>query len=129
MGGDGQLNATNYLAGGVPFGPVIVSRNITPDATGLPAGLTYQQFKHVMRTGEDPDHPGRLLQVMPWPAFRHMTDFDIRAIYEYLRAIPHAEGGNALALTSKGKKSAEEAGRALKNKWVFDDFPDFVLAE
>ena len=27
---------------------------------------------------------------MPWPAFQDMTDHDIRAIYEYLSAIPCA---------------------------------------
>ena len=93
-GGDGQINTTNYLAGGVPFGPVIRSRNITPDATGKPAGLTFEQFLHVLRTGEDPDEPDELLQVMPWPVFRNMTDRDIQAIYEYLSTIPHAEPGN-----------------------------------
>jgi hypothetical protein len=25
---------------------------------------------------------------MPWPVYRHMTDRDLRAIYEYLRSIP-----------------------------------------
>jgi hypothetical protein len=29
-----------------------------------------------------------LLQVMPWPAFRLMTEREKTAIYEYLRAIP-----------------------------------------
>jgi hypothetical protein len=31
---------------------------------------------------------GALLQIMPWPTFSHMTDYDIEAIYEYLSAIP-----------------------------------------
>jgi hypothetical protein len=34
------------------------------------------------------DPPGVLLQVMPWPPFGKKTDGDLRAIYEYLRAIP-----------------------------------------
>jgi hypothetical protein len=29
-----------------------------------------------------------LLQVMPWPVFQDLNDRDLRAIYEYLRAIP-----------------------------------------
>jgi hypothetical protein len=33
-----------------------------------------------------------LLQVMPWPAFGKKTDQDLRAIYEYLRAIPSLPG-------------------------------------
>ena len=88
-----QINVEGYLAGGMAFGP-IVSRNITPDEDGLPAGLTFTEFKKVMRTGIDPDneHPGisPFLQVMPWPVFQNMTDRDLRAIYEYLRAIPSA---------------------------------------
>jgi hypothetical protein len=92
-GGDGEINATNYLAGGVDFGFGIVSANITPDGQGRPAGLTLDGFTHVLRTGEDPDHAGQVLQVMPWPIFRNMTDRDIRAIYEYLSSIPHAEPG------------------------------------
>jgi hypothetical protein len=30
---------------------------------------------------------------MPWPIYRNMTDHDLRAIYEYLSAIPCVEGG------------------------------------
>jgi len=29
---------------------------------------------------------------MPWPTFQSMTDHDLRAIYEYLSAIPCIEG-------------------------------------
>jgi hypothetical protein len=88
-----KVNAAIYLAGGRPFaGGLIVSRNITPDAHGLPAGLTFAQFVSLLRTGIDPDnvHPqiSPLLQVMPWPYFRTMSDHDLAAIYEYLRAIP-----------------------------------------
>jgi len=87
-----QFNSANFLAGGVPFGPFI-SDNLTPDANGLPAGLTYHQFKHLIRTGEDPDNPGQLLQVMVWPVLQSMSDHDIRAMYEYLQAIPPAQPG------------------------------------
>lgn len=64
-----KINATNYLAGGEHFGP-FTSANITPDSKGLPAGLTLEQFKQMIRTGFAPDrHPqfGPFLQVMPWP--------------------------------------------------------------
>jgi hypothetical protein len=94
-----KINAERYLAGGTPFGPV-TSRNLTPDAQGRPAGLTFDEFRRVLRTGVDlknlephvPSEDNDLLQVMPWPIFREMIDHDIRAIYEYLRAIPHREG-------------------------------------
>jgi len=82
-----HINEAGYLAGGQHFGP-FVSPNITPDANGLPAGLTWPQFREVIRTGHDPDVAGHLLQVMPWPVYAKMTDRDLRAIYEYLRSIP-----------------------------------------
>lgn len=92
-----QVNAEHYLAGGATFGP-FTSRNLTPDPqSGLPAGLTYRQFVQTIRTGADLKqlHPeiSPRLQVMPWPVYQELTDLDLRAIYEYLRAIPHAEPG------------------------------------
>ncbi len=81
------INSEEYLAGGRLFGP-FKSANLTPDAFGRPAGLTFPQFVEAIRSGRDPDGSGRILQVMPWTAFRHMTDRDLRAIYEYLSAIP-----------------------------------------
>jgi hypothetical protein len=92
LGQPEQINADRYLAGGRPFGP-FVSRNLTPEpGTGLPAGFTLEAFSHVMRTGEDlkNQHPqiSPLLQVMPWPWYKDLTEQELRAIYEYLRAIP-----------------------------------------
>jgi hypothetical protein len=81
------VNGSQYLSGGRQFGP-FTAPNITPDAYGRPAGLTFEEFKQVFRTGKDPDGSGRLLQVMPWPIYGNMTDGDLRAVYEYLRAIP-----------------------------------------
>jgi hypothetical protein len=82
-----QINTRRYLAGGRDFG-VAVSPNITPDDKGKPAGLTLDQFLEVMHTGHDPDQPGRLLQIMPWPLYALKTDRDLKAMYEYLRVIP-----------------------------------------
>jgi hypothetical protein len=84
-----QVNAAVYLGGGASFGP-FVSRNITPDEHGLPAGLTRDQFITAMRTGIDTD--GEILQVMPWPVYGDMTDRDLMAVYEYLRSIPSLNG-------------------------------------
>jgi hypothetical protein len=78
------INAAQFLAGGRQFGP-ITSANITPDENGLPAGLTFEEFEHLLRTGED---EGEILQVMPWNVYGKMTRLDLRAIYEYLSAIP-----------------------------------------
>ena len=88
-----RINAADYMAGGMDFGP-FVSRNITSCANGRPAGLTFAQFVRVMQTGVDlkdgrtgpPNTP--ILQVMPWPVYGNMSRCDLRAIYEFLRAIP-----------------------------------------
>jgi len=89
-----QINTEGYLAGGVEFGP-FVSRNLTPGEHGLPAGMLFRDFKRTIRTGHDlknlHPHISPLLQVMPWPVYRHMTDRDLKAVYEYLRAIPSIE--------------------------------------
>jgi hypothetical protein len=91
LGQPKKVNADHYLAGGQHFGP-FVSRNLTPE-NGLPAGHTFKEFEQILRKGTDFDHPGQLLQVMPWPTFQSLTGRDIRAIYEYLRAIPPATPG------------------------------------
>ena len=87
LGAPKQINVACYLAGGQAFGP-FVSRDITPWEDGKPAGLTFDQFRHVIRTGEDPDNPGQVLHVMPWPVYQGMTDGDLHAIYEFLSSIP-----------------------------------------
>jgi hypothetical protein len=88
LGQPEQINTADYLGGGRPFPGGIVSRNLTPDpVTGLPAGLTLDQFMNVIHTGNDPEG-GDLLQIMPWPTFRNMRDRDLEAIYEYLSAVP-----------------------------------------
>jgi len=114
--GTKEINPKTYLGGGRDFGVLggvagsahIISRNLTPDKTGRPeGGHTFDEFLRIMRTGVDMDHlhptcptgtinpscvpfpfDGDLLQVMPWFAHQGMTDHDLRAIYEYLSAIP-----------------------------------------
>ncbi|MGH8650691.1 MAG: hypothetical protein ACREYE_00280, partial [Gammaproteobacteria bacterium] len=87
-----QINVEGYLAGGTAFGPFI-SRNLTPCEDGEPE-WTFEKFLQIMRTGvdlEDDEHPPGntpLLQVHPWPVLGKMTTCDLRAVYEYLRAIP-----------------------------------------
>lgn len=113
------VNQATYLAGGQDFGqlvpgtPNIISRNLTPDKTGRAAGgRTWPEFRTILKTGVDLDHlhpncssptqkncffmqqpfDGDLLQVMPWPTFQSMTEHEMRAIYEYLSAIPCIAG-------------------------------------
>lgn len=116
-----KINPATYLGGGRDFGtisgppsPHIISRNLTPSTkTGLPEGdHTFEDFLVIIRTGKDFDHlhpncsatitmncfppippfDGDLLQIMPWPNYKELTDHDLRAIYEYLKAIPCVQG-------------------------------------
>jgi hypothetical protein len=95
----GPVNATNYLAGGVPFGP-LTSPNLTPDSSGRPGGMDFTKFANAIQNGADPDHPGQILQIMPWPVYRHMTTTDLAAVYSYLSALPPAQPG---ACTGSGE--------------------------
>jgi hypothetical protein len=117
FGQQAVINPATYFGGGRDFGAIapgaahIISRNLTPDKTGLPVGgHTFAEFVQIMRTGVDLDnlHPAcqgavgptcipapfraDLLQTMPWPGLSHLTDHDLRAIYEYLSAIPCVAG-------------------------------------
>ena len=111
-----KINPAIFLGGGRDFGPFpapssplhIYSRNLTPDSTGMAeGGHSYSDFVQIMRTGIDFDgvHPtcptttqtstcvpypfdGSLLQIMRWPSFQDMTDRELKAIYEYLSAVP-----------------------------------------
>ena len=114
-----KINPATYLGGGRDFGgypaptsPLhIISRNLTPDKTGLPeGGHTFDEFVEIIRTGTDMDHlhptctgapnancvpfpfDGSRLQIMPWPIYGNMTNHDLRAIYEYLSAVPCIAG-------------------------------------
>lgn len=115
-----RSNPGTYLGGGRDFGgfpapnsPLhIISRNLTPDASGKPEGHTLNEFVKIMRTGVDMDqrHPnctgapnssctpfpfdGSKLLIMRWPAFRHMTDRQLTAIYQYLSAVPCIQGAD-----------------------------------
>jgi hypothetical protein len=119
LGQPAVINTATYLGGGVPFGP-FVSRNLTPDSGGRPAGLTLRQFKQVLRTGvdlkgiEQPPVPAPtpILQVMPWPAYRHSTERFIEAIYEYLSAIPCLEGGPGVRRIGASRRVVPQAGRS-----------------
>jgi hypothetical protein len=89
LGQPKQINLDGYLRGGaVVFGvPAPNLRAELGTTPPLPVGRTFRQFVGEMRTGVNPD-TGKLLQVMPWPDFQSMTDQDLRAIYEYLSALP-----------------------------------------
>jgi hypothetical protein len=97
----GPINTTNFMAGGTPFpgrgtpfqGSTLISPNLTPDSSGRPGGMTFEDFKNAMVNGEVSKKPGHILLVMPWPVYRHIYDNDLRAIYAYLSSIPSASPG------------------------------------
>jgi len=129
-----KVNPDVYLGGGNDFGTLdpdgrsahIISRNLTPDKTGRPeGGATFEEFLDHIRNGNDTDHwhptcmdnklgpncvsfpfNGEKLQIMPWPTYAKMTHHDLRAIYEYLRAIPCLEGdpGNPDGANTQGHR-------------------------
>ena len=90
LGQPEQIYQAGYLGGGRPFGP-FTSRNLTPDATGTVAD-GFGTFRQIMRHGFDPDGITPVLQVMPWPIYRNLSENDLKAIYEYLTSIPCVEG-------------------------------------
>jgi hypothetical protein len=117
-------NVKHFLAGGRCFGG-FMARNLTPDDSGRPRGLTEAEFITVMRTGADvscnkqqpplyggipdgvcnlPDPPGAnvfynplVLQTMSWPTYHSLTDGDLKAIYAYLSALTTTTACNTAA--------------------------------
>ena len=125
-GGGSNPNADGWIAGwkdstqDFKIGPFTTRpRNLTPDnTTGLGRFSERQIFNAIrygLRPGETPDvditsttpgqgnfpmHPKYLAVPMPWPAFRHMPDQDLRDIAAYLKRgvkpvtnkVPDSEG-------------------------------------
>ncbi len=61
----------------------VYSSNITPDISGI-GEWSEEQFIRTIRTGKG----GTLDPVMPWIAYRRMTERDLRAVYLALRQVP-----------------------------------------
>jgi len=112
-----KFNQATYLNGGQNFGPAGpgIVQDVTSPLYGLPeGGRDLETFMKIIRTGHDFDqlHPncggnvtdncysapvdGSLLQVMPWPKFRNMTDHQIEAIWTYLSTVPCNAHNDAL---------------------------------
>lgn len=78
-------SAGPLLAGGNRIGRngrQAFSTNITPDASGMPYDA--ETFIEVIRSGKQ----SGLDPIMPWIAFRNLTDHDLRAIHAYLQTMP-----------------------------------------
>lgn len=91
----GQFVMQKYMAGGRKFDMgtfVVTTPNITPDsATGI-GKWTEEMFLEKFKLYRDPasykSNPGKNNSLMPWSMYANMDDFDIKAIYRYLRTIP-----------------------------------------
>lgn len=78
---------------GVPSDPPY-AQNLTPDEeTGLGA-WEQDEFRQVLREGVRPDGTAVDPTKMPWPAFQHLTDEEITALWLYLQSIPAKPYGN-----------------------------------
>lgn len=73
-----------------PWG-ISYASNLTPDEnTGL--GIwTEEMFVQALRTGRHMGRSREILPPMPWPAYAHLTDDDLKSVYVYLRSIPPIE--------------------------------------
>lgn len=70
-----------------PWG-VSFATNLTPDMeTGL--GIyTEESFVAALKTGRHMGAGRPILPPMPWPAYAHLTDDDLKAIYAHLSTLP-----------------------------------------
>lgn len=79
--------SATFTAWSGPWG-ISYTKNLTPDKeTGL-GGWTAQQFVDTIKNGREQGHGRQLLPPMPWPAYRNMSDADLKAIFAYLQTIP-----------------------------------------
>lgn len=81
------------LAGGkIPSGPPDwpLAANLTP--SGEVGKWSETDFINTIRTGVNP--AGKTLdQVMPWFRYRDMTDDDLKALWQYIKAVPAKPAG------------------------------------
>jgi mono/diheme cytochrome c family protein len=70
-----------------PWG-ISYSANLTPDENTGIGSWSEETFVGALRTGRHMGVSRRILPPMPWGAFRHLTDEDLRSIYAYLFTIP-----------------------------------------
>ena len=76
-----------YLAGGNVFtdtGVAVATANLTPDPSGI-GYYTEATFLETIRTGKVKAR--KLNAMMPWYAFRNMTNDDLTSIFAYLRTV------------------------------------------
>lgn len=79
-----------FLAGGNPMKngntPALTPPNLTTDSSSRIFGWSFNNFKNRMRMGKIIPY-----SEMPWNAFKHMTDDELKAIYKYLKSVKPAK--------------------------------------
>jgi mono/diheme cytochrome c family protein len=70
-----------------PWG-ISYAKNLTPDENTGIGSWSEETFMGAIRTGRHMGVARPILPPMPWPAYRNLTDDDLRAVYAYLRSIP-----------------------------------------
>ncbi|MBL0183314.1 MAG: cytochrome C [Chitinophagaceae bacterium] len=91
----GKYQMDKLFSGGFVFNLgtfIVTTANITPDtATGIgkwTEEMFLDKFKHYRDPSLYVSDPGKMNSIMPWSLFAKMDDFDIKAIYRYLRTVP-----------------------------------------
>jgi len=87
--GSGWMGAVSddFTTWAGPWG-ISYTANLTPDQnTGL--GIwTEEMFINALRQGKHMGTSRPILPPMPWPAFRNLSDDDLKAVFAYLKTIP-----------------------------------------
>jgi mono/diheme cytochrome c family protein len=84
--GAGQI-IKNESFNGEPFPDGLVCPNITPDKETGSGNWSDAQFERALRHGIGHDG-SQLLDYMPYPFFRSMTDEDVASVIVYIRSLP-----------------------------------------
>jgi len=84
------LGAGTNTAFAGPWG-ISYAPNLTPSESSGIGIWTKDIFIKALRTGKHWGESRPILPPMPWPAYSHMSDEDLGAIYDYLRTIPPVE--------------------------------------
>ena len=89
MSYDKQLKETiAHLYGHAPaFRERMDAANLTPDEESGLGMWTEEMFVGAIRQGKKYGNGRPLMPPMPWPAYSHLTDRDVRAVFAYLKTV------------------------------------------
>ncbi|MDO9695198.1 MAG: diheme cytochrome c-553 [Candidatus Latescibacteria bacterium] len=83
----GGLHDNNMTAWAGPWG-VSFATNLTPDnETGIGV-WTEEMFVNAIRKGKHMGVARPILPPMPWQAYSHLSDEELRAVFVYLKSLP-----------------------------------------